>query len=134
MNARPFLDTNILIYAFASNDRRGKQAEALVAAGGAVSVQVLNEFVNVCRNKVRLDWIKIENALQIVKDLSAPPLPLTLDIHEEAVLLARDHALAFYDALIVATAMKAACPVLYTEDMQHGRRIGDLLISNPFLD
>jgi predicted nucleic acid-binding protein len=133
MNARPFLDTNILVYAFASDDWRGNQAEALVAAGGIVSVQVLNEFVNVCRHKIKLEWLKIESALQIIRDLSGAPLPLTVAVHEQAVALARDHSLAFYDALIVAAAMAAECPVVYTEDMQHGRRIGELLISNPFL-
>src|ERR1051325_12141823 len=110
MNAKPFLDTNILIYAFASNDWRGKQAEALVAAGGIISIQVLNEFVNVCRHKVRLEWMKIENALQIIRELSGHPLPLTVAVHDQAVALARDHALAFYDALIVAAATTAECP------------------------
>jgi predicted nucleic acid-binding protein len=33
MNVKPALDTNILIYAFASNDPRSEKAEALLAAG-----------------------------------------------------------------------------------------------------
>ena len=40
MNAKPFLDTNILLYAFASGDPRNATAEALAAAGGVISVQV----------------------------------------------------------------------------------------------
>jgi predicted nucleic acid-binding protein len=47
MNAKAFLDTNIIIYAFSSNDPRRDKAEALLHAGGIISVQVLNEFVNV---------------------------------------------------------------------------------------
>jgi predicted nucleic acid-binding protein len=47
MNAKPFLDTNVIVYAFSSNDLRSKRAEALLEGGGVVSVQVLNEFVNV---------------------------------------------------------------------------------------
>jgi predicted nucleic acid-binding protein len=36
------------------------------------------------------------------------------------------------DALIVQTASAARCSVLYSEDMQAGARIADVLIVNPF--
>jgi len=36
------------------------------------------------------------------------------------------------DALIVQTASAARCSVLYSEDMQAGTRIADVLIVNPF--
>jgi predicted nucleic acid-binding protein len=49
------------------------------------------------------------------------------------VALARDHRLAFYDAVIVASAIEAGCDILYSEDMQHGRSIGGLSLVNPFL-
>jgi predicted nucleic acid-binding protein len=49
MNGKPFLDTNIIVYAFSSNDPRNARAEALLEAGGVINVQVLNEFVNVSR-------------------------------------------------------------------------------------
>ena len=48
-----FFDTNILIYAFAAGDPRNARAEALVAGGGVIGVQVLNEFTNVTRRKLR---------------------------------------------------------------------------------
>ncbi|MET4188512.1 MULTISPECIES: AbrB/MazE/SpoVT family DNA-binding domain-containing protein [unclassified Bradyrhizobium] len=57
---------------------------------------------------------------------------LTADTHATALALARDHTLAFYDALIVAAAIEAGCETLYSEDMQHGRSIGGLSIVNPF--
>ena len=133
MNGKPFLDTNILIYAFSSEDPRGPIAKSLLETGGTISVQVLNEFVNVSRNKVRVSWVKIEKALAIVKRLLAPPVPLTLKLHETAIALARDHNLAIYDSLIVAAAIHAGSGVLYTEDVQHGRRIGNVTIRNPFL-
>ena len=53
MSAKPFLDTNIVVYAFASNDPRSEKADAILKAGGAISVQVLNEFVNVLHRKQR---------------------------------------------------------------------------------
>jgi len=132
MNAKPFLDTNILIYAFTRNDPRGPAAEAIVEAGGIVSVQVLNEFVNVCRQKLKLEWPRIDEARQILKNLLDPPIPLTSEVHESAVVLSRSHGLAFYDSLIVAAAASANCQTLYSEDMQNGRRIGAVTIRNPF--
>jgi predicted nucleic acid-binding protein len=45
----------------------------------------------------------------------------------------RDHSLAFYDALIIASAIEAGCDTLFSEDLQHGRRFGGLAIHNPFL-
>ena len=64
MNPKPFLDTNILIYAFASNDPRSDRAEALLVAGGVISIQVLNEFVNVSRRKLAREWSEIDGALK----------------------------------------------------------------------
>jgi predicted nucleic acid-binding protein len=132
MNGKPFLDTNILIYAFASNDPRSARAEMLVSAGGAISVQVMNEFVDVCRRKIRLDWRRIESALHIITDLLDPPLSLTAELHRNAVTIARTHGFSFYDSLIVSAAASAGCDALLTEDMQHGQKIGPVTIHNPF--
>lgn len=133
MNAKPFLDTNILVYAFTTGDRRNAIALNLLDDGGVVSVQVLNEFVNVSRRKLRFQWAEVENALSALRTMLGPPLPLTVDLHELAITLARDHRLAFYDALIVAAASRANCAILLTEDMQHGRSMEGLTIRNPFL-
>ena len=61
-------------------------------------------------------------------------MPLTADTHAAALDLARDHGLAFYDALVVAAAIEGRCDILYSEDMQNGRTIGGLAIVNPFLE
>ncbi len=133
MNAKPFLDTNILVYAFTTGDRRSMTALNLLGAGGVVSVQVLNEFVNVARRKLRFQRAEVESALRALRTILDPPIPLTVDLHESAVALAREHRLSFYDALIIAAADQANCAILLTEDMQHGKRMGTLTIRNPFL-
>jgi predicted nucleic acid-binding protein len=132
MSAKPFIDTNILIYAFASNDSRSEKAEAILGAGGIVSVQVLNEFVNVSRRKQRRDWDEIREILSVLKALIDPPLPVTMEIHEAAIEIARDRGFHFYDSLIVSAAMQAGCSILYSEDLQHGQSIGHLTVHNPF--
>ena len=59
---KAFFDTNVLIYAVTADPRK-QQADRVLRAGGIVSVQVLNEFANVARNKLRHDWNMIEFAL-----------------------------------------------------------------------
>jgi predicted nucleic acid-binding protein len=126
-----FFDSNILVYAF-STDIRRERALTTIAGGGVISAQVLNEFTNVLRKKQRQDWSVIEAAVQSIRFRFPDITPLTADTHAVALALARDHTLAFYDALIVAAAIEAGCETLYSEDMQHGRSIGGLSIVNPF--
>lgn len=132
MPDRRFIDTNILIYAFATNDVRSARAEELIAGGGVIGVQVLNEFTNVARRKLRWQWERTETALAVIDALLGPARPLTSAIHAAAVGLARRHDLAFYDALIVSAALDADCSVLCSEDLHHGQRFGALRIDNPF--
>lgn len=132
MNARPFLDTNVVVYAFAASDPRNDRAEALLAAGGVISVQVVNEFVNVSRRKQRRSWAEIDEALGVLKILLEPPEPLTMELHTAAIGIARRQGFSIYDSLIVAAALQAGCSLLYSEGLQHGRKIGQLTIRNPF--
>lgn len=127
-----FFDSNILIYAYSTDIRRAPALSA-IAGGGVISAQVLNEFTNVLRKKQKQDWSVIEAAIQSIRFRFPDIVPLTSDTHAAGLALARDHGLAFYDALIVATAIDAGCDTLYSEDLQHGRSIGGLAIVNPFL-
>jgi predicted nucleic acid-binding protein len=133
MSVKHFIDTNILIYAFSEDEPRAGVAETLLATGGSMSVQVLNEFIHVSRRKLNLEWPEIEERLVVIKALATELVPISITLHERAVELARDHNFSFYDALIIAAALSTGCTHLMTEDMQHGRVIGDLIINNPFL-
>ena len=127
-----FFDTNILVYAQQA-DGKGDRARALFAGGGKLSVQVLNEFTAVSRRKQRRGWREVDEAVADVLTMVDPPLALTLDLHNAARALSREHSLSFYDALIVAAAIEAGCDTLFSEDMQHGRAFGGLAVVNPFL-
>ncbi|MDD1536578.1 MULTISPECIES: PIN domain-containing protein [unclassified Bradyrhizobium] len=129
-----FLDTNVLVYAALSDDPRCAIAERLLAAGGAISVQVLNEFANVARAKLKWSWPDIEAMLALVRNRSGRVQPIAMSTHEAALAFARDHNVSFYDALIVAAAVEAGCDTVLTEDMQHGRKFGGLTIVNPFIE
>ncbi len=132
VSARRFFDTNILVYAFAAGDPKSAVAERLMADGGVLSVQVLNEFANVSRRKLGLEWSEIGERLAVVKELVETPAPVTIDTHEAALDIARARKLGFYDSLIVAAALAAKCDVLLSEDLQHGAKFGKLEIQNPF--
>jgi predicted nucleic acid-binding protein len=67
MNDKPFFDTNVILYAFSQDDTRGQVAETLLAAGGALSVQVLNEFVAVARRKLDKSWEEVRRALDVLR-------------------------------------------------------------------
>lgn len=132
MAGKAFLDTNILVYAFAQDDPRSAAAERLLAEGGAISVQVLNEFCAVARRKLGMDWDEIDAAVTAIRVLCGEALPLTEATQGEARRIARRHGFAIYDASIVASACSAGCETLFSEDLQDGQKIGSLTIRNPF--
>jgi predicted nucleic acid-binding protein len=133
MPDRVFFDTNILIYTIRDDDERTPRAEDLLAGGGIISVQVLNEFVAVARRKLKMPWDEIEAASESIRRLCPDPLPLTADTHEIAVKIAQRYGYQIYDAMVAAAALEAGCTRLYSEDMRDGQIIDTrLMIRNPF--
>lgn len=133
MPARDFFDTDVLIYAVAENDPRTTQAEALLAGGGRLSVQSLNEFASVARRKMDMSWKEVMGSLEAFCILCPDPLPISLDTHKAAVAIAEKYGYGIYDALLISAALDAGCKTLYSEDLQDGQVINrQLTIRNPF--
>ena len=133
MSGRSFFDTTILIYAISSEQPRAAMAEKLLADGGWISVQVLNEFAAVARRKLDMSWEETREALLAIRALCETPTPLSIETHQAALEIAARYGYHIYDALILAAALESHCDILYTEDMQNGQSIGPLIIRNPFL-
>ena len=132
MTSRGFLDTNVLVYAFAS-DPRAFRAEALLESGCVSGVQALDEFANVARRKLGFDWEEVSEALRLIRALCVAVVPLDVDIHEDGLRLARRYGLAVFDALMTAAALRSGCDTLWSEDMHDGLVVdGKLRIANPF--
>ena len=110
MNDKPFFDTNVVLYAFRQDDTRGQVAETLLAAGGALSVQVLNEFVAVARRKLDKSWEEVRRALDILRVFCPEPVPLTVETHERAVHIAERYGYSIFDSLIIAAALTMLAP------------------------
>lgn len=138
MTPSRLLDTNILVYAFAGRvsspvDPRNTIAWELLADGGRVSVQVLNEFVDVLLRKHRRTWDSVARSLAGIRTLCGPALPLTDETQSRAVEISMRYGFRIYDSMILASALEAGCTTVYSEDLQHGQTIEGLRIENPFL-
>lgn len=128
-----FLDTNILLYLLSEDETKSIRAENTIAAGGMISVQVLNEFASVARKKLNMSFAEIREFLTHIC-LVCPVIPITVKIHDQGLQIAECYGFSIYDALIVAAALSAGCVTLYSEDMQDNQLIdGRLLIRNPFI-
>ena len=129
--SKPFIDSNVILYLLSHDAVKANKAEAILEAGGVISVQVLNEVVSVCQRKLKMHWDEIDVVLQAVK-ASVQVVPLTEATHELAVQICKRHQLSFYDAHICAAALVEGSTVLLSEDMQDGMVVDSLVVKNPF--
>ena len=129
-----FFDTNVLLYLLSKDEKRANRAEALLGAGGVISVQVLNEFASVAAGKLA---IQIREIREILSNIRAICIVKSLEIatHELSLELAQRYRFAIYDSMILAAALQAGCSTLFSEDFRHGQVIQQrLTIRNPFID
>ncbi len=127
-----FFDSNVLLYIASGDSDKADKAEKVLAQGGSISVQVLNEIANVARRKMRLGWSETHEFLSLVRGLLIVH-PVTVETHEDGLALAERYGLSTYDAMIASAAMRAECETLWSEDMQHGMLLdGRLRVVDPF--
>ena len=141
MTALSFIDTNILVYAFAdTGDDRHATARSLVEEllnrqNAGLSVQVLREFYTVATRKVKKP-LSHAQAAATIEDLSLACRVVddTLPQLSRALELAGAHALSIWDASIAAAAEAAGCEVIFTDGLGHGTMVGSVRVTNPFLE
>ena len=127
-----FFDTNVVLYLLSADAAKADRAEELLALGGTISVQVLNEFVAVASRKLRMSWAEIREVLAQVRAVCAVET-MTMETHDRALRIAERYGFSIYDALIVSAALLAGCKTLHSEDMKDGQVIErQLTIRNPF--
>ncbi len=139
MNARFFLDTNILIYTFAPEVPAKQHTasrlveDALSTQRGIISFQVVQEFLNVASRKFKKP-LSVNDCRKYFKHVLVSlwdVFPST-DLYERTMEVAERWEYSFYDSLIIAASLEAGCRVLYSEDLQHQQVIEDMTITNPF--
>ena len=127
-----FADTNVVVYAFGRDNAKVARAEAILAAQPTISVQVVNEFLNVCRVKLGFD---VEVRHRLAKELLDGCNVVSIDtrVIAKAMEIESQAGIAYWDALIVAAAVLAGCDTLYSEDLHYGHVFeGQLTVVNPF--
>ena len=128
-----FVDTNVVVYAFAKDEAKIAIAEGILEKQPIISVQVLNEFLSVCRVKLGMD---VATRHKLASELIAGCNVVSLDarVVERAMEIEAQAKISYWDALIVAAALLSGCDTLYTEDLRHGQVLeGTLTVVNPFL-
>lgn len=130
--AEHFIDTNVLLYLLSGDAGKADRAEEIIKTGGAISVQVLNEFASVASRKLKMTIAEIREALETVREVCTVH-PLTEESHVLGLRIAEQYRLSVYDAMIASVALLSDCSVLWSEDMQHGLVIDQkLVVQNPF--
>lgn len=136
-----FVDTNILIYAFA-NSSSGDLDKVAIARSLLtslfsqneliVSAQVLSKFSVNALNKTKPP-LTLEQVSERVRELSAQTVvPIDASLVQLALRHSQQSRISYWDALIVEAAIRSGASVLYTQDMHHGTRYEQLLLQNPF--
>ncbi|MCB1998862.1 MAG: PIN domain-containing protein [Rhodoferax sp.] len=141
MAARDFIDTNVFIYQLDASDTRKHGIadhlvrESLRTGDGCISAQVAQECLNVITSKARVP-LGTEQAQAYLDAVLVPLIQVgtSPELLRRALDLRARWQFGFYDALVVAGALTAGCTRLLTEDLQHGQRVEQLTIVNPFLD
>jgi len=128
---RAFIDTNVIVYLASGDARKADRSEKILAAGGVLSVQVLNEYVSVARRKLALSWTETREVIAAVKS-ACEIVPSSVEAQAAAMRISDTSQLSIYDASIVAAALEAGCDTLLSEDMQHGQKFETLSIVNPY--
>jgi predicted nucleic acid-binding protein len=136
MSAEYFLDTNVIVYAFdrQAGDKRKRALELMAPESPwIISWQVVQEFCAVAlhRFSIPLDHEFLGDYLDMILLPHCRIMP-SASLYREAVQVHRDTQYRYYDSLVVTAALASGASVLYSEDLQHGRMIGNLRIVNPF--
>lgn len=135
---RAFVDTNVLVYAHdaSAGNKRGR-AQALIrelwdSGQGCLSIQVLQEFFVTVTRKVPAP-LPVDRAAGLIAELSqwivhspgADDVLSAVDLHARTPV-------SFLDAMIIRSAVKLGCGVLYSEDLSDGQRYDGVEVRNPF--
>ena len=136
MNADAFLDTNILLYPYdSSSEEKGRICSKLYERYSCcTSVQALHEFCSVNTKKWKQDEAVIARAVQEIRDVCQIGM-VSLSTLYTALSLHYHYNYAYFDCLMLASALEYGCKFFISEDMSSGQVIENrLLILNPFTE
>lgn len=136
MAGRSFIDTNVLVYAEASDEPLKQQAALALLKRlyenneGVLSTQVLQEYCNVALKKLGLSVPHIRAQLDLYEQFEV--VQVTPAIIRAGLDLQQIRSVSFFDSIVLASAHAAGCNVIWSEDMNTGEVINGVRITNPF--
>ena len=132
-----FYDKKTLVYAATTLDERKRKiaieliTQSLEMDGdGAISVQVMSEFVHDLLLKKQMTLAEIDKWISFFYPLLATEV--TMDIIRNAAAIKDEYGIQFYDAQIVATAEKLGCHEIVSEDLNEKQLYHGVAVVNPF--
>jgi len=137
MAALRFIDTNVLLYSISRDPaeaaKRDRAVALLAADDLGLSAQVLQEFYVQATRASRRDALPYDIAAGLVRAWARFPVQeISFAIVTSALEIHDEHGFSYWDSAIIAAAQALGCRQLLSEDMSHGRRVGDLTILDPF--
>lgn len=134
-----FFDTNLFLYQIENVDKRKSTiADQIIRKGNrtknaCISFQVIQECLNVLLGKalVPLNPLESDRYFDSVLNPLWKVMP-NPDLYCQGIEIQAQYRSRFHDSLIIAASLSAGCRILYTEDMNHGQKIGKLAIHIPF--
>ena len=137
INDKVFIDTNILIYAYSLDEKEKRDVVKAIIENSqtnvVISTQVVNEFINVMRKKMAVSLMDLQIAVDELSQLGFVSL-IDMGTISQALSISKLFKYAYFDSLIIASALENSCKILYSEDMQHGQVLEKkLTILNPYL-
>ena len=136
MATRSFIDTNVLVYAEASDAPLKQRAALTLLKGlyeeglGVLSTQVLQEYCNVALKKLKLPAQYVRAQLDLYEQFEV--VQVTPGIIRADLDLHQTRSVSFFDAIVLASAHASGCNVIWTEDMNVGELVNGVRIANPF--
>jgi predicted nucleic acid-binding protein len=96
-----------------------------------ISAQILSEYCSAMLKNRAPDALIQHNIESMIARCRVLPIDLaTIRRAHDIKLRCR---FSYWDSLVVAAALQGDCPILYSEDLQHGQVIdGSLRVLNPF--
>ena len=95
-----------------------------------LSTQVLQEYCNVALKKLKLPAQHVRAQLELYEQFDV--VQVTPAIIRAGLDLHQTRSVAFFDAIVLASAHAAGCSIIWTEDMNAGEMVNGLRIANPF--
>ena len=135
MRDKSFIDTNILIYLYSVEKEKQQKILSLFKGNDifVINNQIMVEFCNVLLKKFKYKRSDIQIALD---DFNRNFEVILIDhkIIADALNINEIYKYSFFDSLVIATALKAECNILYSEDMHNKQLISNkLTILNPLI-